>query len=381
MSEKTRKCPHCGEVITDISLTVCPACAEDLPKEEPEVMTINCAFCGEKIDKNAAFCPNCGEKIKNRNNEVNKPQKNNFLKIVKNTVITIFAIILLIQMYHVGKSMYLNFMIDSLYGSTKRGLEYLDKIQTINSEDETGQALRCAYSTSSHAIKKHKDKDMPYAIKGYASWGLSGLYYKNNLNLRKNSLNYKESKELTDKALSINPNNYVALQTYAEYNYILDNNLDKALEYLNKALKQNPKYADAYFLRAKINIDKNGSFDNILEDLDSAIKYAPNRFLYYSTRANIKMAKKDYDSALKDANKSIELCPTGPASVYMTRSKIKEQLKDFAGAIEDCDKVIEITKEEKIEAIMPKDIDKEQKIKDAKIMKYDEYRKSLKSKL
>ena len=343
MSKEIRKCPHCGEIITEENLTVCPACAEDLPKEESESLKIVCPYCGEEIDKTSTFCPSCGEKIKNNNGSNNKNLKSenkNSMKIIGYIVKTVFTIILLIVSCVVGKSMYMNFMLFSLYGTTKLGLERLNEASTACTINDAIDAANGAYRIASNGLIKHGDKDMPYAIKGSAAFIQSTLYNDFDIKRIKNDHYYEEAIKLTDKALSINPNNFIALHTKAKNSYLMENDFEKALEYINKAIEQNPKYAKLYFTRATINMKRNVDYKIIMDDYDNAIKYGPKISIYYSTRALAKnMYAKDTDSMLEDANKAVELC-NNSAIGYVDRCMIKDKIGDYKGALEDCDKAI-----------------------------------------
>jgi len=359
MQGKTRKCPHCGEII-DINATICPVCAEDIPQKE------DCPFCGEDIDKSSEICPYCGEKIESTH--TNKKTINltniNIKNIVNYIIKTIFIIILLVVIYFIGNGIYMHFMLTSSYGLTKLAFKDLEDYRNACTADEQLKAINSVYAIASNGIRKNKDDDMYYAIKGYAAWVESVILSNHNTTQIKNSSGYKESVELTNKALSINPNNYIALQTSAGYSLTLDNDTNKALEYLNKAIEQNPKYAILYYLRANVYIRQNVDNKFIVEDLNNAIKYAPKASEYYRLRAVTKINNPaEYKSALKDANKAINLCKNPPSNRYMARSLARYLTGNVKGALEDCDKTIELEKDDNVLKV------------------YQEYKKELESKL
>ena len=375
MEHNKKRCPYCNEII-DSNLTICPICCEKLP-EGIKREEYHCPFCNEIIDKNVEVCPICDEDLTKSDNTIKekftddiqvKPKLKLSLdfKLISKYKHKIIILLLLVGViYFVGEVLYTNFMYKSLFGTTKFGVEYLDEYRNACTDGEQLKAINGAYAIASNGIKKNPDKDMPYAIKGYASWVESTIYSKNKVELIKNNPRYKESVELTNKALSINPNNYIALQTLSGYSRTLENNTDKALEYINRAIAANPKYANLYYLRAQINIGLNADRKIILEDLDKALKYAPKASEYYRIRAAIKLAEPTmYKSALSDANKSIKLCKNPPADRYIVKSMARYLTQDTKGALEDCNKAFEIG------------FDNENTIK-----VYEEYRKELESKL
>lgn len=375
MEPNKKRCPYCNEII-DSNLIICPICCETLP-DDIEQEKYHCPFCNEIIDKNVDVCPICDEELPKQDNIIKeesskdiqvKPKLNlslDFNTISKNMHKIIILLLLLSVVYFVGKVLYTNFMYKSLFGTTKFGVEYLDEYRNACTDGEQLKAINSAYAIASNGIKKNPDYDMPYAIKGYAAWVESMIYSKNKVELIKNNHRYKESIELTNKALSINPNNYIALQTLSGYSRTLENDTEKALEYINKAIEENPKYANLYYLRAHIYIRQNVDKRIILDDLNKAVKYAPKSSEYYRMRAAIKLEEPTmYKSALSDANKSIKLCKNPPADRYIVKSMARYLTQDTKGALEDCNKAFDIG------------FDDENAFK-----VYEEYRKELESKL
>ncbi len=375
MEPNKKRCPYCNEII-DSNLTICPICCETLPNDTKQE-EYHCPFCNEIIDKNVDVCPICDEVLKKRDNTIIEKNSDNirvkpklnlsldFNLISKNKHKIIILLLLLGVVYFVGKVLYTDVMYKSLFGTTKFGIEYLDEYRNACTDGEQLKAINSAYAIASNGIKKNPDKDMPYAIKGYAAWVESTIYSKNKVELIKNNPRYKESVELTNKALSINPNNYIALQTLSGYSRTLENDTEKALEYINRAIEENPKYANLYYLRAHIYIRQNVDKRIILDDLNKAVKYAPESSEYYRMRAAIKLEEPTmYKSALSDANKSIKLCKNPPADRYIVKSMARYLTQDTKGALEDCNKAFDIG------------FDDENAFK-----VYEEYRKELESKL
>ena len=375
MEPNKKRCPYCNEII-DSNLTICPICCETLPNDTKQE-EYHCPFCNEIIDKNVDVCPICDEVLKKRDNTIIEKNSDNirvkpklnlsldFNLISKNKHKIIILLLLLGVVYFVGKVLYTDIMYKSLFGTTKFGIEYLDEYRNACTDGEQLKAINSAYAIASNGIKKNPDKDMPYAIKGYAAWVESTIYSKNKVELIKNNPRYKESVELTNKALSINPNNYIALQTLSGYSRTLENDTEKALEYINRAIEENPKYANLYYLRAHIYIRQNVDKRIILDDLNKAVKYAPESSEYYRMRAAIKLEEPTmYKSALSDANKSIKLCKNPPADRYIVKSMARYLTQDTKGALEDCNKAFDIG------------FDDENAFK-----VYEEYRKELESKL
>lgn len=307
-----------------------------------------CPFCGERIGECTEICPFCKEKI----NGKSKPKSLNFKNIFTSIAKSIFIVLLLIVIGIVGKYGYMYYMSTSLYGTTKLGLEDLDKGQVTYKDTERNKIYTHAYAISSNALRKYNDKDMPYAIKGAAAMMLSGLRTKN-YQQRKENHYYKESVELTNKALSINPNNYVALETMSTVNS-LEKNYDAALKNINKAIEQNEECARLYFARATVKTyvykneeDMRKNYKDFITDIDRAIELAPKNPMYYYIRANVKLvAQKDLESALEDTNKSIELIKNPPAAYYFARAHIKGNMGNYSSALEDCDKAIALCEQD-----------------------------------
>lgn len=314
---------------------------------------MKCPYCQEKIVRNFACCPYCGESLDQKKGTQSKTF--DFKKVFLNVIKSVFVIILLVMIGIAGQWGYKYYMITSLYGTTKLGLDDIEvKTQKAYKDADLKKIFIDAYALSSNAIRKYEDKDMPYAIKGTAAFALSGLESKNFKQRRKNH-NFEESKTLIDKALSINPNNYIALQIKSAF-FNIDGDYDNALKYINKAIEQGPKCARAYFMRASLKFSSypnvevmRNNYDDFTKDLNDSIKFAPKNPFYYEARAGIKLLGRrntELKSALEDANKSIELLKDPPASFYITRAKIKAEMKNYSEALEDCDKAIDLSQKQ-----------------------------------
>ena len=309
MVKRNRKCPHCGELISDNSLIVCPFCAENISTKNT-----NLILYASKIGV--------------------------FSK-AKFTILALLSLVICIVVIVIYKY----YMLNSLQGIISMGLKYFDSFETYTMENADPNTVDKAYFLANKGISKYSDNDMLYAIKGYAAWlKCKDKYYNSELSRHQIITNelYNESRKLTDQALNINPNNFLALQTYAEYYSIAHEDYNKAIEYINKAIKANPKYEQLYCIRAFINI-KRGKIYDVTEDINTAIKYAPQKGMYYGYRASIKSTQGDLSAALKDANKSIKLNPNIP-SLYLNRAIIEEQKENYSDALKDCNRAIEILK-------------------------------------
>ena len=344
-------CSKCGKEINGNS-KYCEDCEKTMATESnKELQNMKqCPYCKEMIDKQLSTCPYCFEKLPNNknldnnsNNQAKPNKKSNPLFTIKSTAISIFVILLLIVICNTGKNMYMNFMITSLYGTTKIGLEHIMISQSIDNPAEKHKELLHAYAISSNGIRKNSKNDMPYAIKGYTSWLLASTKGKD-IKYIKKDFYYKESTELIAKSLKINPNNFLALNTKGEYSLYLDKNYDKSLIYFNRAIDSNPKNSLAYYNKAKVFMYQKKNPNEIIELLSKAIQYDSKTSIFYLIRACVYMNQlNDLTSALDDINNCIKLSSDTPlAESFYIKALIEEKMKNYKIAKEDALKALSL---------------------------------------
>ena len=273
MIKKKRKCPHCGEII-DSNIIECPVCAENIPKEEKKSLKINITL----------------------------------KQILKPLVTFIFLILFII----IGYFSYYKISPMFTYGGACRlGIEYLNNAyaQYLPYQKQESEFDK-AYAIATNAIKRNEKKDMAYAIKAAAARGISDNISAGN-NIRE-TVYAKESKQLAEKAIGINPNNSLALMVMADY-YYWEKDYDLSLYYINKSIKQNPKIAEIYHRQywIELEFEQKYSPEDLLKPLNNAIKYAPKDSILlailYEFRAREKGSIKDYDGKIEDCEMSNKL--------------------------------------------------------------------------
>ena len=174
---------------------------------------------------------------------------------------------------------------------------------------------------------------MAYAIKAAAAIQISKYFLakqfkpENALQIseleKKEALYVSESKQLAEKALSINPNNFLALMVLAEH-YYNNENYQKSLSCIHKSIEQNPKMAQVYLIQYKIenmvntknrqlsrqDLTKEYKPYDLIHDINTAIKYTPNGSLLmaelYHERASEKYHSRDYIGSIKDDELAIK---------------------------------------------------------------------------
>jgi len=78
MSDVSMKCPHCGQILEVPEgflgqTLVCPLCECDFELPNQTLTTIDCPFCGESVLATMKKCKHCGEFLKEKKPELEKP--------------------------------------------------------------------------------------------------------------------------------------------------------------------------------------------------------------------------------------------------------------------------------------------------------------------
>ena len=286
-----------------------------------------CPYCNEKVEYTTDICHFCGENIsQNPENDDNTPVK--FDNIIKKVLFIIIIFLLLTTGYFICN------MVSDLfiYNNTERqGIEHLNKAYALylprfqRSYDEFNKA----YEIATKDINRNENDDMAYAIKAAATIEFSKYFSAKQFKakdafqiaeLKKKELNYiSESKQLAEKALNINPNNFLALMVISEH-YYNNENYKKSLSCIHKSIEQNPKFAHVYLMQYKIEHMINGQnrqdltkeykpYD-LIYDINTAIKYTPKNSILmaelYNERANEKYHTRDYIGSIKDDELAIK---------------------------------------------------------------------------
>ena len=124
------------------------------------------------------------------------------------------------------------------------------------------------------------------------------------------------------------------------YDYYLNGEYDKAIEYYNKAISHWYKKVSVYHDRGLAKAHK-GDYDGAIRDYTRAIELEPNRIEAYINRGNARDKKGDHDGAIADYTKAIAIKPDD-ALAYYNRGGAYSHKGEFDKAIADYNKAVEI---------------------------------------
>ena len=149
----------------------------------------------------------------------------------------------------------------------------------------------------------------------------------------------KEAIDHYNKAIEINPRNYVAYYNRGIAKSILGQH-EKAIEDYNKSIGLNSQFAESYFCRGTIK-SALGQKQEAIEDYSKAVEINPQFSEAYFSRGNIKSYLGQKKEAIEDYSKAIEINPQY-AEAYSNRGVTKYALGQREETIEDYNKAIEI---------------------------------------
>ncbi|MBI4712181.1 MAG: tetratricopeptide repeat protein [Planctomycetes bacterium] len=147
-----------------------------------------------------------------------------------------------------------------------------------------------------------------------------------------------------DKPKSPSEQTEITGEARAAYNraesYLLNRNVDKAIESLNEAIAKCPYYAKALVKRGSAYFQM-GNFDAALDDLTQAINVDPKSDEAYYYRSGVYFAQGEMDKALEDSNAAIKLSPKQPAFLG-GRANIHARMGNYEQAIADGEQLLKI---------------------------------------
>lgn len=149
---------------------------------------------------------------------------------------------------------------------------------------------------------------------------------------------YLEAIECFDKALEMNPEEYIALAFRAKAKYYLKDyngvvaDATKSLEITENSL--------AYGVRGSANFEL-GEIEKCVVDTTKAIEINKNYMKCYQVRAKAKLKLEEYVEALSDASVAVRLDNKCPQN-YEIKAKALMGIKDYRTAIEDFNKASEL---------------------------------------
>lgn len=139
------------------------------------------------------------------------------------------------------------------------------------------------------------DLDMAYALRGRV--------------LQRQNIDSVEAVEFAQKALAINPNNYIANNIVGNQ-YYGNGDYSTALEYFNKSIAVKPDYTPCLHNLFLIYYSKFTDYSKAVDALSKEIQYSQNKEPHvlidlYSLRANLYNMLEKYDLAIQDANTAL----------------------------------------------------------------------------
>jgi tetratricopeptide (TPR) repeat protein len=124
------------------------------------------------------------------------------------------------------------------------------------------------------------------------------------------------------------------------YNFFLNNDYEKAINYFNKTIKVSSDAFEVYYLRA-ISNDALGNYSDAINDYDKIVdvKYM-KRHLIYNNRGLAYTKLNNVNGAIADFTKAIEIKPDF-AMAYNNRAYQYEKNEDYKNALKDYYSAIE----------------------------------------
>jgi tetratricopeptide (TPR) repeat protein len=141
-----------------------------------------------------------------------------------------------------------------------------------------------------------------------------------------------------DKALEIDPNNYLAFY-WKGYCHMNNNELDKAIDNFTQSIVINNQFPEAYNTRGLCYGYKE-EVELALADFDRAIIIDENFVEAYVNRGSALIGKKNFDMAKADFKKAIEIDPEN-GSPHFHRGRVHQISEDWKSAIDDFQSAIQ----------------------------------------
>lgn len=150
--------------------------------------------------------------------------------------------------------------------------------------------------------------------------------------------------ELYKNVLSIEPNNYHAMNNMAvSYNNL--NAPEKAIDLLDKAIELNSNYYQAYSNRAQA-YNLLSDYDRALSDVSKCLEFEPTFEFAYAVKGNILTKLKKLEEAEVALNTAIKMNPLS-ASAYYNRAFFYEERGELEKSLNDYTKADDLNFENK----------------------------------
>lgn len=170
ISDKAKKCIHCGTVLVEEKTKICSECGKEVP-----IDVMECSYCGYPFEEQ-----NIEEVSPIVNDRVVTKQKTNILKIIVPIAVVVVVLTIGILIYNVKvvkpKNTYNNAIVLLEKGKYDEANELFNTIKGYSDVDTIAEQLKYesyAYSAI-NSLKKHlknPDSYQPYEITFYASMG------------------------------------------------------------------------------------------------------------------------------------------------------------------------------------------------------------------
>jgi tetratricopeptide (TPR) repeat protein len=122
--------------------------------------------------------------------------------------------------------------------------------------------------------------------------------------------------------------------------YLVQDDLEAALDDLDASIAAAPEAPDAYAQRARVFL-LNQRYEEAIQDYDKVLELAPNYSQGYAGRALAHISLEHVDEALADYDKLIDLEPENPGA-YLNRALIYANTSDYEAALADTNRAIEL---------------------------------------
>ena len=174
--------------------------------------------------------------------------------------------------------------------------------------------------------------------------------YINRAKLLLNKKDYPAAKADFDKAISVEPGNYLTYLARSSYNMMTSfpelarKDLNQALTLLGEDIGKNPQNAPLFFIRAEI-LEKSGDIQGALNAYESYPATWPLNYSVLKNKAQIYYAQKQWQKAIDAYSTMVDNFPERTESLT-GRSRAYMQSGNFQEALDDLNNIIRIYPEE-----------------------------------
>jgi tetratricopeptide (TPR) repeat protein len=171
-------------------------------------------------------------------------------------------------------------------------------------------------------------------------------FYVSRANLMLSKKDYPAAKADFDRAISVEPRNYLTYQARSSYYMITSfpdmarNDLNQAITLLGEDIGKNPQNAPLYLYRAEI-MEQTGDIQGALNDYENYLETWPLNFSVLQNKAKIYYSQKQWQKAIDSYTAIIDNFPE-KTQILFDRSRAYEQSGNLQKALDDLNNVIRI---------------------------------------